>query len=157
MAMKSIVRNTLFLAVLLPILIGICIGGQGAFGQVNPLIGTWRSSGRTGPLGAGITYTYHVTFRPDGTYQNRLDVGGEGGRGGGTTIIQGQYSMTSPNSYAYREISAVQCPIGVGCYPARQLPPDFGTPKPVQFEMMGPNQVLVNGNTYYRVPTGSLE
>src|SRR5689334_24069341 len=124
MATKSTAVNAFFLAVLLSIQ---------AFGQANPLIGSWRSSGETGSDGYRITYTY---LSPDGTYENRMDVAGtKGGPGAGTTIIRGEYRMTSSNTYLFRELSEVMCPVGVSCYPAQQLPPDFGKPKQVHFDM----------------------
>ena len=155
MGAKWSAAATRSLAVLGSALVVVLLCVPGVLGQPNPLIGSWRSSGETGSNGYEITYTYLVTFNPNGSYENRMDVAGKSdnarNRGAGTTIIRGEYRMTSSNAYVFRERSAVQCPVGVGCYPARQLPPDFGAPKQVHFDMVSPTELRVNGATYYRV------
>src|SRR4051812_50076015 len=117
MAMKSTAVTALFLAVLL---------SPEAFGQANPLIGSWRSSGQTGSNGYTITYTYLVSFSPNGMYENRMDVAGaRGGAGAGGTHFPAGYRVLACHTEVFCLTRGGLCPPPVRWQPVPRPPPHF--------------------------------
>ncbi|MDR3537207.1 MAG: hypothetical protein P4L71_11970 [Acetobacteraceae bacterium] len=131
--------------------IGCLLAGSLA-AQDNPLVGVWRHTEPASP--SGPAYMVVVAFAPDGTYEERMIVGTNAqGTGSGALVIRGQYRLTSPSSYAYREMSAMDCASGVPCSPSQMPIPNFGTPKTVGFRMTGPGTMTNadDGSVWFRL------
>jgi hypothetical protein len=114
----------------------------------NPLVGTWRSTERSGAAGReAITF---ITFAEDGRYRMRVHFG-RAQQIAGVQMIEGVYTVVRPGRLTFEPREGHACPSGSNCVPY-PLDASVRQPQAISFRMSGPNSfVESNGTVWQRV------